>query len=62
MVLAGLINALSIKNKKLSEVKIVINGAGAAGISTFKLLVSAGANKDSCFICDTAGLIYSGRT
>lgn len=61
MVLAGLMNALEITNKKLSEVKIVINGAGAAGIGTFNLLVAAGANKDSCFICDTAGLIYSGR-
>ena len=48
-------------NKKLSEVKIVINGAGAAGIATMKLLKTAGANSETCFICDTRGLIYSNR-
>lgn len=61
VVLAALQNALYIVNKKLSEVKIVINGAGAAGIATMKLLKTAGANSETCFICDTRGLIYSNR-
>lgn len=42
-VLAGLTNALDIKGKKIEDVKIVINGAGAAGIATYNLLVLAGA-------------------
>lgn len=61
VVLAALQNALYIVNKKLSEVKIVINGAGAAGIATMKLLFAAGANRETSFICDTSGLIYSNR-
>jgi malate dehydrogenase (oxaloacetate-decarboxylating) len=57
--LAGLTNALKVVNKKKEEVKIVINGAGAASISITKLLISDGF-KDIT-LCDRGGAIYSGR-
>ncbi|MBQ3663856.1 MAG: NAD-dependent malic enzyme [Clostridia bacterium] len=57
--LAGLKNALKVVHKKLDEVKIVMNGAGAAAIAIAKLLLSAGA-KDVT-LCDRTGLIYKGR-
>lgn len=57
--LAGLLNALKLAGKKLNEVRIVINGAGAAGIGIAELLVYAGA-KRICLV-DTAGTIYKGR-
>jgi len=57
--LAGLINALKIVNKKKEDVKIVINGAGAAAISITKLLLSDGF-KDIT-LCDRNGSIYEGR-
>lgn len=62
VVVAGLLNALDIKLKQIDSVKIVINGAGAAGIATMKLLLKAGARRENCFICDTKGVIYQGRS
>ena len=59
---AGLINALHISGKKIEEVKIVLNGAGAAGIACIELLKSMGARHDNCIVCDTKGVIYQGRT
>ena len=59
VVLAALINALKIVRKKLSNIKIVLNGAGAAGIAITKFLHNAGA-KD-VILCDRAGTIYRGR-
>lgn len=61
VVLAGLVNALEIKGKTIDSVKIVCNGAGAAGIATMKLLIHAGANQHNCFLCDTKGVIYKDR-
>ena len=58
--LAGLTNALKVVNKRLADVRIVINGAGAAAISITKLLLSAGA-KDVT-LCDRKGTIYAGRS
>ena len=57
--LAGLTNALKVVGKKLEEVRIVINGAGAAAISITKLLLSAGAKNIT--LCDRKGAIYAGR-
>ncbi|TCS83587.1 malate dehydrogenase (oxaloacetate-decarboxylating) [Tepidibacillus fermentans] len=57
--LAGLINALKLVNKKMDEIKVVANGAGAAGIAIIKLLISVGV-KD-VIMCDTKGIIYEGR-
>ena len=57
--LAGLSNALKVVNKKLEEVRIVINGAGAAAVSITKLLLSAGARDVT--LCDRRGAICAGR-
>ena len=57
--LAGLTNALKVVGKQLEEVRIVVNGAGAAAISITKLLLSAGA-KDIT-LCDRKGAIHEGR-
>ena len=59
---AGLINALEISGKKIEDVRIVLNGAGAAGIACLELLKSMGAKHDNCIMCDTKGVIYQGRT
>ncbi len=59
---AGLINALHLSGKKIEDVKIVLNGAGAAGIACLELLKSMGARHDNCIMCDTKGVIYQGRT
>ncbi len=56
---AGLINALKVVGKDLSEVKIVFSGAGAAAIATARLLLSAGARHIT--VCDRTGAIYEGR-
>ena len=57
--LAGLTNALKVVGKRLEDVKIIVNGAGAAAIAIAKLLFSAGA-KDVT-LCDRTGVIYKGR-
>ncbi|MDU8910899.1 NADP-dependent malic enzyme [Aestuariicoccus sp. MJ-SS9] len=59
---AGLINALHLSGKDIGDVKIVLNGAGAAGIACIELLKSMGARHDNCIVCDTKGVIYQGRT
>ena len=59
VVLAGLKNALKLVDKQLENIKIVINGCGAAGISIAKLLVKAGAK--NVLICDRKGVIYPSR-
>ena len=59
---AGLLNALHISGKKMQDVKIVLNGAGAAGIACIELLKRMGARHNNCIICDTKGVIYQGRT
>lgn len=58
--LAGLTNALKVVKKKKEEVKVVINGAGAAAISITKLLLTAG--YQDITLCDRRGAIYEGRT
>ncbi|MTI72012.1 MAG: NAD-dependent malic enzyme [Firmicutes bacterium] len=59
VVLAGLINALKLTDRKFDEIKVLINGAGAAGIAISKLLLKIGV-KD-IIICDSKGAIYEGR-
>ncbi|WP_341367735.1 NADP-dependent malic enzyme [Yoonia sp. BS5-3] len=59
---AGLLNALHLSGKKIEDVKIVLNGAGAAGIACLELLKAMGAKHDNCIMCDTKGVIYQGRT
>jgi len=59
VVLAGLINALKLLSKDIKDIKIVINGAGAAGTAIAKLLSYVGAG--DIIVCDSKGIIYSGR-
>ncbi|GAA0297175.1 NADP-dependent malic enzyme [Rhodovulum strictum] len=59
---AGLINALHLTGKKLEDCKIVLNGAGAAGIACLELIKAMGARHDNCIACDTKGVIWQGRT
>ena len=56
---AGLVNALKLIGKKITEIKVVANGAGAAGIAIIKLLYSYGVR--DIIMCDTKGAIYEGR-
>lgn len=56
---AGLVNALKLVGKKMSEIKVVANGAGAAGIAIIKLLYSYGVR--DIIMCDSKGAIYEGR-
>jgi len=59
---AGLMNALEISGKKIEDCKIVLNGAGAAGIACLELIKTMGAQHDNCIMCDTKGVIFQGRT
>ena len=58
VVLAGLINALKLTNKELSNIKVVVNGAGAAGTSITKLLLSSGVT--NIIVCDKSGALFRG--
>ncbi|MCZ0703191.1 malate dehydrogenase (oxaloacetate-decarboxylating) [Natronobacillus azotifigens] len=58
--LAGLFNALKLVNKSFETIKVVINGAGAAGIAIVKLLAHFGVN--DMILCDSKGAIYQGRS
>lgn len=58
--LAALVNALKLVNKSLAQVKIVINGAGAAGIAIAQLLQKAGAS--TIILCDSRGILSTSRT
>ena len=57
--LAAVLNALKLTGKKLSEIKIVTSGAGAAGIAIIKLLIAVGLK--NVIMCDRSGAIYEGR-
>ncbi|MEM9239061.1 MAG: NADP-dependent malic enzyme [Pseudomonadota bacterium] len=59
---AGLLNALHLSGKKTEDVRIVLNGAGAAGIACVELLKAMGARHENCIVCDTKGVIWQGRT
>lgn len=59
VVLAGLINALKVVGKKIEDIKVVINGAGAAGTAIAKLLLSSGVK--NLIACDKAGILYRGN-
>lgn len=58
---AALINALEIAGKKISEVRVVINGAGASGIACAEHYVRLGVRRENIIMCDTNGVIYKGR-
>lgn len=60
--LAGMINATEMSGKKFNELTFVVNGAGAAGIACLNLIKAYGADPNKCFMVDTKGVIYKGRT
>jgi malate dehydrogenase (oxaloacetate-decarboxylating)(NADP+) len=60
--LAGLMNACEIVGKKFENLKVVLNGPGAAGIACINLLISAGINPKNVIACDSNGVIFKGRT
>ncbi len=59
---AALLNAVELAGKDISKVRIVVNGAGAAGIACSEHYVRLGVNRDNIILCDTKGVIYKGRT
>ncbi len=59
---AALINACELVNKEMGQVKVVINGAGAAGIACANLYVLLGVTKENIIMCDSKGVIYKGRS
>ncbi len=61
VVAAGLMNALHLQGKKLEDVRLVCNGAGAAAIACLELLVGLGLKKSHTLVCDSKGPIYTGR-
>ncbi len=58
---AGLINALEVQGKDISSAKIVVNGAGAAAMACTRLYVAMGARRENIVMCDSKGVISSGR-
>ncbi len=59
---AGLINALHLTGKNIRDIRLVVNGAGAASIACVELVKSLGLPPENAIICDTKGVIYQGRT
>jgi len=59
---AGLINSLDLTGRDMSTVKVVVNGAGAAGIACIELAKAMGVRHENVILCDTKGVIYQGRT
>ena len=59
---AGVINAAHLTGRKLADIKVVVNGAGAAGIACLELLKSMGVKGENIVLCDTKGVVYRGRT
>ena len=59
---AGLINACFLTDRKLSDIKVVCNGAGAAAIACTELIKAMGVKGDHVIMCDRKGVIYKGRT
>jgi malate dehydrogenase (oxaloacetate-decarboxylating)(NADP+) len=59
---AGMMNAAELIGKKMDELKVVVNGAGAAGISCSKMFMAAGVKKENMILLDSRGVLYKGRT
>jgi malate dehydrogenase (oxaloacetate-decarboxylating)(NADP+) len=59
---AGLMNALDITGKNIKDIKLVVNGAGAAAIACVELIKAMGVPHDNVIMCDRTGVIYKGRT
>jgi malate dehydrogenase (oxaloacetate-decarboxylating)(NADP+) len=61
IIAAGLLNALELQQKKLEDARIVVLGAGAAGIAAIRLLITLGAHRNNIFAVDRQGVIHTGR-
>src|SRR5690606_4609649 len=61
IVAAAVLNGLELAGKKLSEVRIVTSGAGAAAIACLNLLVALGARTENIWVTDRHGVVYAGR-
>lgn len=59
---AGLLNALELNNKKIENIKVVVNGAGAAAVSCTKLYIALGVKPENVIMCDSRGVINNKRT
>jgi len=59
---AGMMNAAEISGKKMEDLKVVVNGAGAAGISCSKMFIAAGVRRENILLLDSRGVLYKGRT
>ncbi len=59
--IAGLINALHLTGREMSDVKLVCNGAGSAGIACLELMKAMGVRHENTILCDTSGVVYRGR-
>jgi malate dehydrogenase (oxaloacetate-decarboxylating)(NADP+) len=59
---AALLNACHLTKRKLSRIKVVFNGAGAAAIACAKIFLRLGVNKKNVILCDSSGVVYEGRT
>ena len=59
---AGLINALDLTGRDIKDVKVVVNGAGAASIACVELIKAMGVPHNNVIVCDTKGVLYQGRT
>lgn len=58
---AGLINACHVTGKRMEDIKVVLAGAGAAGLSSIALMKAAGVKAENTVICDRDGVVYKGR-
>ncbi len=61
IICAGLLNALELQGKKLSEARITLLGAGAAGLATIQLLLALGIKRDRLLLLDSKGVVHTGR-
>ncbi len=59
---AGIINALHLTGRRIEDIKVVVNGAGAAGIACLELLKAMGLPNANALLCDSKGVVYRGRT
>ena len=57
-----MLNALQLTGRDIAEAKMVVNGAGSAGIACLELLKAMGMRSENVILCDTKGVIYRGRT
>ncbi|HEY2948561.1 MAG TPA: NADP-dependent malic enzyme [Micromonosporaceae bacterium] len=62
VVLAALRNAAALLDRKLGDLRVVVNGAGAAGIAVTKMLIAGGVDAGRTVVCDSRGIIHAGRT